>query len=278
MSVFLYRLSLILVLTAFFSGCSLRKSFQPMTSNQITSGEQNRAGSAAMERGDWELAEKKFEEAVKLSKKDAELRRHYAEALWVQGKHRESFEQLSEAAKWNAKSDGSLEISFAEKYLLMDDLQAAYQYADRAVRYNPKEFKAWALRGKATWYLAEQQVGSISVGELTKAFDQARNDYYRALSLSPNNRDVLPELAALQMRRNEPEYALATWQNLQDLYQPGSEPMIVLQGKADAYLAMNRFADAADCLLAAERRTPNDPNIVRKLQNLEAAKESNTKR
>jgi len=249
-----------------------------MTSSQILSSEQNRAGNEAMEKGDWEGAEKQFEAAVKRNKRDAALRRHYAEALWARGKYRESLEQLNEAAKWNAKNDGSLEISFAEKYLSMGDFQAAYRCADQAVRCNPKAFKAWALRGKATWCLVEQQMSSVSVDETTKALDQVRNDYYRALSLSPNNRDILPELAALQLRRNEPEYALATWQNLQDLYQPGSEPMDVLQGKADAYLALNRPADAVDCLLAAQRRTPNNPNILRKLQNLEATRMMGTTR
>ncbi len=223
-----------------------------------------------MEKGNWEEAEKKFEEAVKLNKKDAELRRHYAEALWAQGKHREALEQLDEAAKRNDGADVSLEISFAEKYLFLGDLPTAYRHADQAIRCNPKEFKAWALRGKAIWCLAERQIGNVSGAETTKAFDQARNDYYRALSLSPNNRGVLPELAMLQMRRNEPEYALATWQNLQELYPPGAEPTDVLQGKAEAYLAMNRLADAADCLLAAQRRTPNDPNILQRLQELEA--------
>ena len=268
-----FRFLLILGL-AVLSGCSLGKPFRPMTSSQIVSGERSRAGNAAMEKGNWEEAEKKFEEAVKLNKKDAELRRHYAEALWVRGKHRESLEQLNEAAKQSGGADGSLDISFAEKFLSMGDLRLAYRHADQAVRCNPKEFKAWALRAKATWCLAEQQIGQVSTEETTKAFDQARNDYYRALSLSPNNRSVLPELAMLQMRRNEPEYALATWHNLQELYPPGCEPTDVLQGKAEAYLAMNRLPDAADCLLTAQRQMPNDPNILRQLQKLEAAKAS----
>ena len=229
---------LIFVLAAAFSGCSLGRQFNPMTSGKLLSGERSRDGNAAMEKGNWEEAEKKFEEAVKLNKKDAELRRHYAEALWARGKHWESLEQLSEAAKRSDRLDGSLEISFAEKHLAMGDLRTAYRHADQAVRCNPKEHKAWALRGQATWALAEQQIGSAPAEETAKAFDQARNDYYRALSLSPDNRSILPELAALQMRRNEPEYALATWQNLQDLYPPGSEPTNILQGKANAYQAL----------------------------------------
>jgi len=249
-----------------------------MTSSLIRSGERVRDGSAAMETGDWEKAEKKFEEAVKLNKMDAELRRHYAESLWARGKYRESLEQLDEAAKLSIKPDGSLEISFAEKYLSVGDLHAAYRHADQAVRLSPQAFKAWALRGKATWSLAEQQMSAVPIGETVKLLDLARNDYYRALSLSPNNRDILPELATLQMRRNEPEYALATWQNLQDLYQPGNVPTGVLHGKADAYIAMNRLSDAADCLADIQQRTPNDPNILRKLQSLEATKRPDTMR
>ena len=273
-----FRSILILGLATVLSGCSLGKPFRPMTPSQIISAEQSRVASAAMEKGNWEEAEKKFEEAVKLNKKDAELRRHYAEALWTRGKHRESLEQLNEAAKRSNGTDASLEISFAEKYLFLGDLSRAYGHANRAVRCDPKEYRSWALRGKATWSLAERQMGQGSVEETAKAFDQARNDYYRALSLSPSNRNILLELASLQMRRNEPEYALATWQNLQELYPLGSEPTYVLQGKADAYLAMDRTVDAAACLLIAQQRFPNDPGILERLRQLEASNVSGVRR
>ncbi len=264
----------LVALAILVSGCAGTKSFRPMTPSQIISGELSRDGNAALEKGDYERAEKKLEEAVKLNKKDAELRRHYAEALWTRGKHREALEQLNEAAKRCNGTDVSLEISLAEKSLFMGDPITAFQHADQATRFNSKEYKGWALRGKAGWCIAERQLGQVSPEESAEALKKARNDYYRALSLSPNNREVLPDLAMLQMRRNEPESALATWQNLQELYPPGNEPADVLQGKAEAYHAMGRMKDAVNALAAARQRVPNDPNIARRLQEFEAMSRS----
>ena len=269
---FLYHPAVFLVvpILALSGGCRLSKPLKPLTPSLFKSGELSRAGNSAMEKGNWEEAEKKLEEAVKLNKKDAELRRHYAEALWNRGKYPEALEQLAEAVKRGGAEDASLHISLAEKYLMMNNPSTAYRHAEEAIRLSPRECKAWALHGKASWFLAERQQDSDSPDQVRQYLLQARNDYYRALSFSTNHRDLLPELAAVQMLCGQPELALATWQNLQKLFPPDEIPPDLLRGKAEAYVALHRFNDAATCLQAAQEREPDRPEIAQRLQEVVA--------
>lgn len=255
-------------------GCQWSRQIKPMTPSQYFSGELSRDGNAAMEKGQWEDAEKKLGEAVKLNKKDAELRRHYAEALWNQGKRVEALRQLDEAIKRGGAQDGSLHISLAEKRLAMDDPATAYAHADEAVRLASVDHKSWALRAKAGWFLAQREAQASSAESTTQRTSelfrqrmlQSRNDYYRALSLSPNNRDILPELAAVQMLCGQPEHALASWQSLQELFPPDAVPADLLRGKAEAYIALSRFDDALSALCKARDREPGRPEIGQRLQ------------
>lgn len=246
----------------------------PITPSQIRSGELGRLGNAAMEQRNWEEAEKKLEEAVKLNKKDAELRKHYAEALWNQGKPKESLEQLNEAIKRGEMKDSTLHISLAEKYLALNDQQKAYTHAEEAIRLAPKNAKAWALRAKTLWFLAENREKNGEPGQSDQRYRQdmiqVRNDYYKALSLSPDNREFLPELAAIQMICGQPEHSLATWQNLEEQFPLDDVPADLLRGKAESYIALGRFDEAVACLETARRREPGRPEIEHRLQEIVA--------
>jgi tetratricopeptide (TPR) repeat protein len=219
-----------------------------------------------MEQGDFAEAEKRLEEAVKLNKKDIDHHRHYAEALWQRGKYEESLRQLNEAVKWGGNNDASLHLSLAEKLIMMDQPSTAYRHAESAMRLVPQEYKGWALRGKAGWLLASKQRNSDSPEKVKQYLFQSRNDYYRALSLSPNNKEILPELAAVQMICSQPEHALATWQNLQELFPKGSEPTDLLRGKAEAFIALHRFDEAIHCLETARRQEPQHPEIEQRFR------------
>lgn len=265
-------------------GCRLASPIKPLTPSQFRSGELSRVGNAAMEKGNWEEAEKKLEEAVRLNKKDAELRRHYAEALWNRGKQDESLSQLTEAIKRSGSENASLYISLTEKYLAMDDPLTAEQYAEESVRRAPQDHKAWFLRGKVNRHLGETerkkaiQAQSLDQTETTVSFSQqskqhliqAKNDFYRALSFANplDCRDILPELAAVQMRCEQPNQALASWQNLQELFPPDAIPTDLLRGKAEAYIAMSRFDDAMTCLRTAQRQEPHQIEIAQRLQEI----------
>ncbi|MDR0609707.1 MAG: tetratricopeptide repeat protein [Planctomycetaceae bacterium] len=269
----LIRLLWVFLLLIILNGCHWGGALKPITPSQILSGERSRLGIAAMERGDLAEAEKRLEEAVKLNKKDIAYRRYYADALWQRGKYEEALQQLNEAIKRGGTDDASLHISLAEKHLILNRPSTAYQHANTTIRLAPQEYKGWALRGKAGWLLAAgQQLTELQRDESPEKIQQymiqARNDYYRALSFSPNNRDLLPELAAVQMICRQPEHALATWQNLQDLFPKGAEPADLLRGKAEALIALQRFDEAIHCLHIAHQHEPERPEIQQRIREI----------
>ncbi|MDR1962350.1 MAG: tetratricopeptide repeat protein [Planctomycetaceae bacterium] len=271
----LIRIFSIFFLLMLLGGCHWGGSLKPITPGQILSNERSRRGITALERGDLAEAEKHLEEAVKLNKKDADHRRYYADALWQRGKYEEALQQLDEALKRGGNNDASLHISLAEKHLMLNRPSTAYRHADAVVRLSPQEYKGWALRGKSGWFLAAGQQQTDSPEQARQNMIQARNDYYRALSFSPNNRELLPELAAVQMICRQPEHALATWQNLQDLFPKGTEPTDLLRGKAEALIALQRFDEAARCLHDARQRDPQHPEIEQRLQEVLAMSQQN---
>lgn len=223
-----------------------------------------------MERGDIVEAEKKLEEAVKLNRKDVTHRRNYAEALWQRNKYQEALEQLNEAVRRGGQNDASLHISLAEKYLAIQQPDTAYRHAEIAVRLTPQAERAWAVRARANGQLAERQPEP----QKRELLLQSRNDYYRVLSLSANNREILPELAAIQMLCGQPEQALATWQSLQEHFPKGTEPADLFRGKAETYIALRRFQEARDCLETVRQREPEHFEVERRIQDIAAMSQS----
>jgi hypothetical protein len=74
------------------------------------------------------------------------------------------------------------------------------------------------------------------------------------VSLAPNDKDILVELATVQMRCRQPEQALATWLSVQSLYPKGEEPDAVLVGKTETLTMLRRFDEAELCLSAMRQR------------------------
>jgi len=245
-------------------GCQLHRSFAPISPSQIIGSEQSRQGIAALERGDLTKAERQLENAVKLNKNDINHRRFYAETLWQQGKHREALQQLDEAVKRGGKNNASLHISLAEKHLAIREYSTAYTHADEAVRLASHDAQSWALRGRVKQLQVLQQAGNT---EHTAAmFHQAREDYLRAVSLAPNDKELLAELATVQMSCEQPEQALATWLSVQSMYPQGGEPNEVLIGKTETLTILRRFDEAETCLLAIRQRGLPNSEVERQLQ------------
>jgi len=245
-------------------GCQLNRTFTPISPSQILGSERGRQGIAALAQGDLTKAEERLEYAVKLNKNDLNHRRYYAEVLWQQGKHREALQQLDEALKRGGQNSASLHISLAEKYLTIREYPTAYRHADEAVRLDSQDFQGWALRGKIKRLQAIHQ--GYADPEYTAAMlHQAREDYLRAVSLVPNDRELLAELAAVQMNCGQPEQALATWLTVQSLYPPGGEPAEVLIGKTETLTMLRRFDEAETNLAAIRQRGLENADTERRL-------------
>ena len=255
-------------------GCRLNQSFAPIALG--ISSERSRLGIAALERGDLTEAEKRLEDAVKLNKNDINHRRYYAEALWQQGKHQEALQQLDEAVKRGGQNSDSLHISLAEKHLTLHEYTTAYQYADEAVRLKPQDSRCWTLRGRAKRLQAIHQ--PVSTEHAAAMFHQAREDYLRAVSLSPNDRELLTELAASQMDCGQPEQALATWQTIQSLYSQDDEPAEVLIGKTETLLVLGRFDEVAMNLNVIRQRGLENSEAGLRLQGMLTAAQEGIRR
>jgi len=245
-------------------GCQLNRTLAPLALGP--SSERGRLGIAALERGDLNEAERRLEDAVRLNKNDINHRRYYAEVLWQQGKHQEALQQLDEAIKRGGQNSDALYISLAEKYLVLREYTTAHRYADEAVRLNPQDARCWALRGRAKRLQSIHQAGYAE--HSAEMLRQAREDYLQAVSLSPSDRELLAELAAIQMSCGQPEQALATWLTIQSLYSQNSEPTEVLIGKTETLLALRRFDEAETNLTLLRQRGLENSEEGRRLQGM----------
>ncbi|GHT25749.1 hypothetical protein FACS18942_01570 [Planctomycetales bacterium] len=260
----MFRFCFILLIVFFllpFAGCKLAHPFRSLTPGTIRSGELNRQGNAAMVQGNWEEAEKKLEEAVKISKKDGEVRLHYAEALWNRGKHEEALKQLNEALKYGENE--AIHLSAAEKEFAAGHLESALRHAEFAVRFAPHNYKGWVVCGNVRRLSAEKlsnkplKDNGQNSREYRQLLEQAKSDYYRSLSCpSADNpsvqQQILPELAAAQILCGQNEHALTTYLRLQELYPLDDIPPELLQAKANVYAAMGRTNEAETCLKQAQ--------------------------
>jgi len=272
----MFRFVFLCVLLVAAVGCQLNRSFAPISPSQIFGSEQGRKGIAALEQGNLIEAEKRLEDAVKFNKNDINHRRHYAEVLWQQEKYQEALQQLDEAIKRGGQNNASLHISLAEKYLTIREYTTAYHHADAAVRLDSQDHRSWALRGKA------RRLQAIHLAKHTEhtaaMFHQAREDYLRAVSLFPNHRELLAELAVVQMDCGQPEQALATWLTLQNLYPQGGEPDDVLLGKTETLMILRRFDEAETNLAAIRLRGLANSESGRRLQAMMSATQNSIRR
>jgi len=255
---------LLCVLLVLAVGCQLNRSFAPISPGQMLGSNSSRLGIEAMERGNLAEAEKRLEEAVRYNRNDINHRRHYAEVLWQLGKHQEALLQLDEALKRGGQNNATLHIALAEKYLAIREYTRAYRHANEAVRLDPQDYRSWALRGRAKRFQASQQAGYVE--HTVAMLHQAREDYLRAVSLSPNNRELLAELATIQMNCGQPEQALATWLTLQSLYPQGGEPNEVLLGKTETLTVLRRFDEAESNLITIRQRGLEHTEAGQRLQ------------
>jgi len=232
-------------------GCQFNRSFAPISPGHIFSNEQSRLGIVALEQGHLAEAEKRLEEAVKWNKNDINHRQRYADILWEQGKYQEALQQLSEAVKRGGQDNASLHISIAEKHLAMREFAIAERHANTAVRLAPQDHRSWALRGRTKQIIAMHRAGFTE--HSSAMLNEARMDYLRAVSLAPNDAELLKRLAEVQMACGQAEQALATWLTVQNFYPQGGEPLEVLLGKTRTLAMLNRHEEAEAIRMARGR-------------------------
>ena len=257
-------------------GCLHRLRTRPLTPSIVQSRELCREANTAMELGQWDEAEKKMERAVRLNPKETDIRRHYAEILWQQGKHHESLRQLEEATKVSKKEgneDETLSLSIAEKLLVLGQIEGASRFARRAIDLAPGEYKGWALHGKAELNHGDDQLHRGNPEQAHRHYQKAAADYYRALALltpeSGETEAILSELAGLQAKMKQPQRALAIWQTLERQYRPNPQPVSVIRGKSETLQEMGQIDEAVDTYRGAIETTPENVELYIELTDLQ---------
>lgn len=252
-----FRLRAITILLVFLgvipmAGCQLGRTFRPVSSRVMENREIRREGISALEKQDYAEAELKLSQAVAKNERAEDmpdLRRHYSEALWHQGKLDESLAQLYLAIK-EEKNDPALYHSLADKLLAVNEVDAALYSAERSIDLAPKQYKSWALRAKSQQLMGDRRLEQRNFDLASTLYKAALSDYHHALALCGSdtdaNRALLPEIAKIQHSLGLPERELATWESLQRHYPPNGEPLELLVRKAEAYFTLNRYEDAAD--------------------------------
>ncbi len=239
-----YGLFLVLVLET-ASGCRaipFYKRHAKATQSLVLS----REGITAFEHKEYDSAEEKLKNAVELDETDIEVQRYYAETLWARQKYQEAFDILFQASQKKGTPDSEflLNQSLGEKLLIFHRSTEAYQCAERMISLAPKKYEGWSIRANASWQMDRKE--------------EALTDYQKALNFSPDNRDILWQLAHLQNVLGEHERALATWQHLGRLYQVNTEPPEVLYGKAESYYQLKRYQDSVENLELAIHLAPKE--------------------
>lgn len=238
--------------SAMFIGCR-NVPFYRMTSRASQSLPIRREGIVAYERGELDIAEEKFQEALKLNDSDVETNRYYGETLWRRGKRKKAMDVLRVAAGKHGGVDAetSLYRSLGEKSLELGEPEDALEWANKVVDISPKSVVGWELRGKSNRELGNRE--------------EALLDFQQAAHLSVDDRALLLQIASLQNELGDFDSSLATWQCLERLYPTNHEPAEVFAGKGAAYVGLGLYPDAETAYRVAVRYAPETPTYRAKL-------------
>ncbi len=232
-----------LVVGPLTSGCHWRDRHRPVSAAVVNCREFAHQGLAAVESGDWETAEQRFQQAVRTDPSDPIAQRHYAEALWQKEDRSGAFHHLSQAITLTP-DDAGLRLQMARWLHVAGHQAEALSHVDEALELNPGLAEGWTLRG-----------------ELATNPRQALTAYYRALRYNPRCGQTLLRIGRLHNQLGQPRRALATAQQANSVYPPGEEPQELLILHGEAQLALGQLSEAAGSLQLAAKQGPLTPEI-----------------
>ena len=195
----------------------------------------------SIESGRYQEAEGLLDRAVESCPIDPEARRHYAEVLLKRNAVDSALVHLEEAIRLTPH-DTSLVVRAGEIYLSAGRTAEAERHAGRAINLDGHSADAWALRGRVRLAQGRRR--------------EALADLQQAIGYRPEDPWLLREVAALYMALNRPGRALLYLQTLADTHVAGEEPLDLIERQGQAYLALGRFRDAANCYRTACLREP----------------------
>lgn len=239
-------LFLTLALLPALSGCACFRR-EKVDANVVSARQLSLRGMDALQRGQWEDAEKHFAGALEKNPSDERAHRHFAEVLWHQGDHDAAIRHQEKSVRLSG-GDPSLLVQLGEMYVQRGNIDAASECADEAIEGNRQLSGAWALRGDI-----QRQRGQLEV---------AMQCYHRALSYQPHYPHVQMSLAAMYGQSGRSQRALATLSALASQYPPDQVPLEVDFQRGLALKALGRHQDAVETLAAAAGRSEPTADLL----------------
>lgn len=222
----------------------------PVPQDLATARRLSNEGLAAADRNDLLRAEGLLERAVKSCPTDVDARRHYADVLWKRGERLEAVRQIAAALELSP-GDVGLSIDGGRMYMELGLLDDADRLAANAVRAAPRSADAWHLHGQV----------ALARGRS----EDALADFHRALSIAPDDREVLLATAEVYRRLDRPQRALATLGILSETYGPNNTPPEVLALEGMALESLGRPAEALEVYRQVVARGGATPEIEKRL-------------
>jgi tetratricopeptide (TPR) repeat protein len=227
---------------AVLCGCRMTGPRMPVAQDVAECRKLSQRAVGALQRGDPVTAQNLAQRAVGINPQDAQAQHYYSEALWVNGQQQAAL-SAAEAA-WKLNHDDPLyAVRLGERKLELGQTAEAIQYANDGLELCPNCESAWALRARAN-----QVRGDL---------DAALSDYQRALALSPQNQNLLLEVAELHRRSNRPQRALSLLGTIRELSPPGEESVQVLLLESEAYASLQRHDDLVRVRRQIAQRLPS---------------------
>ena len=216
------------------AGCATF-SAEPVAEHVVTCRERCQHGMEAMQRGNWDEADRLFATAVQSCPVDERARRNYAEALWQQGRQDAAVNQMEEAVRLSGGLPKTF-VRLGEMYLAQRRLAAAQECAANAIARDPSLPEGWALEGDVL-----QRRGDL-IAALAR--------YHRALACRPEYSHAQLQAAGIYYLQARHQRVLATLDGISaDAASDESRRMLILKGLSCKVLG--RYAEAAQLLAAA---------------------------
>ena len=212
------------------------------------------AGMTHGQKEQWTEAEGYYRQAVEACPQDERAHALLAEALWQKGDFKAAIEQQQQTV---VRSGGGPQqhTRLGEMLLSMGKTDDALAQADLALEKDRQLVSSWNLKG------------SVLVSQ--NRIDDALSCYHRSLSIDEGQIEVHENVAFIYERMGRPQRALATWYAVEELYPPDQIPSSVLYREAMAMRRLNRGRKAMDLLQVAYAQTPDAPEVIVALAELQ---------
>jgi tetratricopeptide (TPR) repeat protein len=238
------------------TGCATLRDRNPIDEDVIIARQLSQQGVDARQEGDWSAAEDRFRSAIKYCPEDHTARVHYAECLWRRGASEEAIDELSKAIELSDGNDVDSISRMGEMAQQMGDTDAANKLVVHALGVNPTNAKAWKLKASLL-RAAGRDEASLAC-------------YHRALSYSPDDKDIQAATAEIYFANDRPDRAVAVLDRVLLDFEPGERRGEVLHMRGLALAQLKRTREAIESLeLARDSSTMPSGELLADLGDLQ---------